>query len=660
MAAEALIGRQVDHYLIEQYIGCGEMSDVYLATDVYLGRQVALKILHSDFAHDKNILARFQQDAETVARLNHPNILRIYTMGVTADERPYLAMQYTRGGSLQDQLASPPATAPTPMAAMPMATMPTRQGFTVLRALTIVREIALALHGAHQAGIIHGRLKPSHILLHPDGTPVLAGLGMAAVWQETAQLEKIGTIPRASYYASPEQINGNALDQRSDIYSLGVILYELLTEQPPFQDATQPVLLPQSDEAPTMPLNPPGHARPNLTAATYAVIDGCLQQSPEFRFQSALQLVEAIDQALIEEGYDVPDAPKADAPAHPAAHPAVRSVARPAMRPAVRPTADRKRLGWPIIGLIAILLTLLGLVAFNMLNTTDALSEPTPDSIPPTTEGPISSPLPGGQDATPAADDDVLPLLPTPTLITSSADAPTPSLPPPAITLFPSSTTEPGIVTADVTAVQLATPPVIDGRLDEWAAVTPILSAYQVYQDPAWDETDDLTVTWRLGWDSQYLYFAVSVLDDIHAQSQTDSQIFRGDSVEVQLDTNRTEDFAPELKADDFQLTFSPGGFNTLPPSAYLWQGEANEFAGVAADGIVIEATQTGEGYDLEAAVPWSDLGISDPAVGLIIGVALNATDNDQPGEALQEVFKSHVETRLFANPTSWGTLTLE
>lgn len=653
MAAEALIGRQVDHYLVEQYIGRGEMSDVYLATDVYLGRQVALKILDSDLTQDQNIRAHFQRDAETVARLNHPHIVRIYTMGVTADEQPYLALQYIRGGSLQDQLAA------------------TGQPLTVLKGLTIAREMALALHVAHQAGIVHGHLKPGNILLHPDGTPVLGGLGMAAVWQEAAQLAKIGTITRASYYASPEQINGYALDQRSDIYSLGVILYELLAGQPPFQDTTQPIMVRQRDTMPAEALDPLSYPQPELTEAAYYVIDGCLQQSPESRFQAALQLVEAIDQALREEGYDVPDMPE---PTRSAAHPVVQPTVRPAMRPAVRPAAARKRLGWAVIGLVAILLTLFGLMAFNMLGPSDASTEPATVSVPfpPATELPVSSTSPtpsAGLDTTPLSNESILPLLPTPTLITTltlmtpitatAISQPESSLPPPVITVFPPSTEEPGIVAADVTAVDLDTPPTVDGRLDEWAAVTPVLSAFPVYQDSAWDGTDDLTVTWRLGWDSQYLYFAVSVLDDIHAQSQTDEQIFRGDSVEVQIDADRAGDFGPELNADDFQLTFSPGDFNALPPAAHRWQGNAGQFIGVAADHIIVEAVQTSEGYDLEAAVPWGELEISDPFSGLVVGVALNATDNDQPGEAIQEVYKSHVETRLYADPTSWGTLTL-
>jgi hypothetical protein len=213
---------------------------------------------------------------------------------------------------------------------------------------------------------------------------------------------------------------------------------------------------------------------------------------------------------------------------------------------------------------------------------------------------------------------------------------------------------------SDVEAVRLPAAPTIDGSLAEWAEVPAWSSAFVVYQTAGWDGSDDLEATWRLAWDATNLYVGVEVIDDVHVQTQSGNQIFRGDSVDMQIDTNRDGDYGPQLSPDDFQFTLSPGDFAALPPSAFRSQGTMGGQILDAPGGhhVTITAQPTAVGYNVEAAIPWSDLNLA-PSEGMVLGLALNANDNDTPGTAVQEVMKSHVATRTLTDPTGWGTLTL-
>ena len=206
---------------------------------------------------------------------------------------------------------------------------------------------------------------------------------------------------------------------------------------------------------------------------------------------------------------------------------------------------------------------------------------------------------------------------------------------------------------------QMAATPLIDGNLDEWLGLPSFESQYLVYSVNGWDGTDDVTATWRLGWDSSHLFVAVQVEDNMHVQTQTGNQIFKGDSISVQIDSDLEGDFGPQLSPDDYQVNLSPGDFVSIPPSTFRFQGTSS---GGAVDapghGIAVAAQQTEQGYNLEAAIPWQDIGVT-PAAGLVIGAAFNINDNDTPGTAVQEVMKSHVAARAFRDPTSWGSLTL-
>lgn len=214
---------------------------------------------------------------------------------------------------------------------------------------------------------------------------------------------------------------------------------------------------------------------------------------------------------------------------------------------------------------------------------------------------------------------------------------------------------------SDVAAPRATTTPAIDGNASEWAGLPVYSSPHIVFTADTWDGSDDLAASWQATWDDANLYLAINVADDIHAQNQTGNQTFRGDSIELQFDADRAGDYGPTISPDDFQITLSPGDFSTIPPSAYRFQGTA---AGSMLDaptphGITVAAAASGAGYLLEAAIPWSDLNLT-PTAGLILGLAVNINDNDQPGAAVQEMMKSNAPNRRFGDPTTWGTLTLQ
>lgn len=230
----------------------------------------------------------------------------------------------------------------------------------------------------------------------------------------------------------------------------------------------------------------------------------------------------------------------------------------------------------------------------------------------------------------------------------------------PTATLLPTAASIP-LSGGNVTANMLTTPPNIDGSLAEWGGVDTVSSAYRVYSVAGWDGSDDLTAVWQLAWDNSNLYVAVTVTDDIHVQTASGNQIFRGDSVDMQFDTARNADFGDGLSPDDFQITLSPGDFGSSVPTAFRYRGTAGGAILDAPGGnsVTVAAQQTGTGYTLEAAIPWTDLNVT-PTTGMIVGLALNANDNDTPGTAVQEVMISHVPNRTLTNPTTWGTLTLK
>jgi serine/threonine-protein kinase len=280
---QPFVGQQLDQFQIQKHIARGGMADVYLGYDVDLERKVALKIMLPVLATDEQFVARFRREAQTAAQLEHPNIVRVYAIGTAATGQPYIAMQFVDGGDLGQVIKEATAR---------------KQALTAVQALNYVRPMADALIAAHTAGIIHRDLKPSNILLRPDGIPIMVDLGIAAV-QTGPKLTNTGTLIGTPAYMSPEQARGAPVDGRSDLYSLGVILYEMLTGRRPFEaDDPLAILHKHVYETPT----PIQELRPDIAAETARLVHHCLQKEPDQRPANAAELLGEIDYALQIEG----------------------------------------------------------------------------------------------------------------------------------------------------------------------------------------------------------------------------------------------------------------------------------------------------------------------------------------------------------------------
>lgn len=331
------------------------------------------------------------------------------------------------------------------------------------------------------------------------------------------------------------------------------------------------------------------------------------------------------------------------------------------------PQQPKRRDRLPVLlagGAVAlVLICLCGISGYILLQEFILKSEPAQNPALPT--------LPGSEPATPVDLDSTI-NTPESESIDPSTSAvalpPTPAVFPSATSILAPTATiidqavEPAdpLIESNLQITMLPDAPVIDGHLDEWAGLPAYQSSFLVFQVAGWDGSDDLIAIWRLAWDMSNLYVGVEVADDLHVQNQTGNQLFRGDSVDMQFDTNRDGDYGDDLSPDDFQITFSPGDFISLPASAARFQGTASGQILDAPGGhhLTVQAQQSVSGYTLEAAIPWSDLNLV-PGPGLVIGLALNASDNDSQGTAVQEVMKSNIATRTLTDPTSWGTLTL-
>jgi serine/threonine-protein kinase len=274
--AEELVGQKVGGYEVLDVIGRGGMAVVYRAQQVSMNnRQVALKVLPRQFATDDTYLQRFNREVNIISQLEHRNIVPVYDYG-QHEGQPYIVMRYMSGGSVDDLLAQGP--------------------LTVEQMVAIIAQIAPALDYAHGKNVLHRDIKPSNVLLDDDGGAYLTDFGIARIVGEGSSISNITTqgVVGTPSYMSPEQAQGHEVDARSDIYSLGIMLFEMATGRRPFEsDTPYSIAVMQVTQPPPAPRS----LNPAVSPMIEQVIYKALNKRPQDRYRSVMEFADAVERA---------------------------------------------------------------------------------------------------------------------------------------------------------------------------------------------------------------------------------------------------------------------------------------------------------------------------------------------------------------------------
>lgn len=268
---------KIGRYEIRDELGEGGMGTVYLAYDPSLGREVALKVLHPHlFSHDPDFSLRFEQEARTVAALEHSHIVPVYEFGEDSNGL-YIVMRLMKGGTLRDKLAQGP--------------------LTLDETAVILGRVGSALDHAHRSGIVHRDLKPGNILFDAEGNAFLGDFGIVKTEDVDRLKTRTGQTLGTPHYMSPEQVDAKELDGRSDIYALGVIFYEMVTGNQPYDHPTSTVRVMAMHL--TAPIPSLLQANPNLPPQPEAVLQKTMAKEPADRYATAQEMVAAIKAATV-------------------------------------------------------------------------------------------------------------------------------------------------------------------------------------------------------------------------------------------------------------------------------------------------------------------------------------------------------------------------
>ncbi len=262
-----------NRYEIIEKIGSGGMSDVYRAKDHSLGRDVAIKVLKSEFSQDSSFVTKFRAEAQSAAVLEHPNIVNIYDVG-SEEHMHFIVMEYVEGITLKKYIATKG-----------------RLGYN--EALSIALQVARGIEAAHNKGIVHQDIKPQNIIISKEGKVKVTDFGIArAANSNTIHAGSMGSV----HYVSPEQARNGFVSYASDIYSLGIVMYEMVTGKVPFDGDTPVAIAIQHIQS---QMTPPEELVPGLRIAVSRFIEKCTMQSPERRYASAGELLVDLKKAMV-------------------------------------------------------------------------------------------------------------------------------------------------------------------------------------------------------------------------------------------------------------------------------------------------------------------------------------------------------------------------
>jgi beta-lactam-binding protein with PASTA domain/predicted Ser/Thr protein kinase len=341
--AQMLLGGR---YLVESELGRGGMATVFKGTDTVLGRPVAVKVLSPQYSSDANFVTRFRREAQAAARLNHPNLVSVYDTG-TDEGIHFIVMEYIEAKTLADYLAGGGRIMPE-------------------RSIEIAEAVCDALSTAHDHGIIHRDIKPANIMITPKGDVKVTDFGIARVISGADTLAQTAAVLGTASYLSPEQAQSQPVDGRSDIYSLGVVLYEMVTGRPPFS-GDSPVMVASKHvlEQPT----PPSKLNSDVSRELEAVIMKAMSKNPDNRYQDADEMRVDLERARLGQAVQatpvLPESARTQRIA-PAGSPT-------AVLPPVTPGDGERRKWWIPALIVLLILAVLGgglyLLASSLLST---------------------------------------------------------------------------------------------------------------------------------------------------------------------------------------------------------------------------------------------------------------------------------------------------